>query len=78
MNYIKRLQLRNKAKQARIDELENSLSSLRGYLESHKFNCGDELDSYVQISDVLLRIAEAKNSACDAELTVLNQVQEVK
>lgn len=56
MNYIKRLEGEKKdAQEAREKALE-ALQGLYGYLESGKFRCGDSLDGYVNVSDVLLRL----------------------
>lgn len=52
MNYIKALQIKveeNEASKAKINEVINDLYA---YMNSKKFNCGDELDRYINTQDV--------------------------
>ncbi len=63
MNYIKSLQEENLALKRQIKGLEDGISDLRAYLALPKFNCGDRLDGYVNIGDILLRLREAENFA---------------
>lgn len=58
MNYIKQLEIDNKALLASIDLINQQINDLRIYLNSEKFRCGNELDSYVNVSDVLLRLPD--------------------
>lgn len=62
MNYIKRLEGEKKdAQEAREKALE-ALQELEVYLDSAKFRCGDDLDGYVNVSDVVLRLREIRSS----------------
>lgn len=56
MNYIKRLEMENADKAATIDRIRTHLQALERYLCSSKFRCGDTLDGYVNIQDVLTRL----------------------
>ena len=56
MNYIKRLENEVAGMADMIKELNDGMSELRAYLQSDKFNCGDDLDGYVHINDVLNRL----------------------
>jgi len=57
MNYIKKLELNDAAAAASIGEVESTVTELRAHLSSSKFRCGDSLDSYVNVNDVLARLA---------------------
>ena len=46
--------------------MREGLQELRGYFALPKFHCGDRLDGYVNISDVLLRMRETENAATNA------------
>lgn len=62
MNYIKRLEEASKdAKEAREKAME-AIMDLQGYLESPKFSCGDSLDGYVNVKDVLARLAHVREA----------------
>lgn len=60
-NYIHRLQdeVEELTKAKRAARL--ALIDLEVYLTSSKFNCGDELDGYVSIHDVLHRLRAAQD-----------------
>ena len=59
MNYIKKLQATIQNHKANKEEAEATLRRLEKYLLSEKFHCGDELDGYVNVKDVLSYIAVA-------------------
>ncbi len=59
MNYIKRLQRDNAEQATEIAEIKQEIRDLVGYLQSEKFNCGNELDGYVNVSDVIARLSAA-------------------
>ena len=56
MNYIKRLQNENQEKLDAIKAVREEFNLLEKYLLSDKFRCGDELDGYVSVQDVLNHI----------------------
>lgn len=56
MNYIHKLQGEVQEKDTEIKGIRESLSDLRKYLLSEKFQCGDDLDGYVNVQDVLNRL----------------------
>lgn len=56
MNYIHRLQAQVAEKDNEIQALRESMIDLRDYLLSGKFRCGDDLDNYVNVQDVLNRL----------------------
>lgn len=55
MNYIQRLQIELKEEQEKRQEIEEKISDLFRYLNLDKFKHG-ELESYVNIKDVFLRL----------------------
>jgi hypothetical protein len=55
-NYIINLQKTVENLSAQKQEARDVISDLREYLQSGKFNCGDELDGYVNVQDVLNRL----------------------
>ena len=59
MNYIKKLELDNKNLVENINQIRQEIDLLRSYLNSSKFNCGDSLDGYVNVKDVLNRLSYA-------------------
>ena len=59
MNYIKRLQRDNAEQATEIADLFFHLRDLVSYLQSPKFNCGNDLDGYVNVSDVIARLSAA-------------------
>ncbi len=56
MNYIHRLQDEVCERNKQLVAIFYQLQLLRVYLESAKFRCGHELDGYVSVTDVLLRL----------------------
>lgn len=64
MNYIQQLRADKAALLREVSALRDGLNDLRAYMQSPKFRCGDRLDSYVNIADVLayLRNAESAGS----------------
>ena len=56
MNYILQLQQEVKEHKQEIQNTFETLDGLRKYLLSDKFRCGDSLDGYVNIRDVLHRL----------------------
>lgn len=72
MNYIHQLQAAKRASERELATLKQELEGLRAYLHSRKFNCGDPLDSYVNVADVLNHLRDAQGQAllareCDVE-----------
>jgi hypothetical protein len=57
-NYIIQLQETVETLSSQKRELQDGIKELKSYLQSSKFNCGDELDGYVNIQDVLNRLPE--------------------
>lgn len=55
-NYIHKLQDENENLKAKLAKKEAMINELRRYLNSGKFHCGDELDGYVNVADVLHRL----------------------
>jgi hypothetical protein len=62
-NYIQRLRSENAALARELATLRTGLDALRSYFALPKFSCGDRLDGYVNIADVLLRLREAESAA---------------
>jgi chromosome segregation ATPase len=56
--YINQLQDTVETLSSQKRELQEGIKELKSYLQSSKFNCGDELDGYVNIQDVLNRLPE--------------------
>ena len=56
MNYIKRLQEENQEKQNRIQELVDKIAEVMRYVNSDKFKAEGELQGYVNIKDIALRL----------------------
>ena len=65
-NYIHGLRSDNAALSREMAALRDGLDALRSYFALPKFSCGDRLDGYVSIADVLLRLREAENAATEA------------
>ena len=65
-NYIHRLRSENAALAREVATLRHGIAELHCYFALPKFSCGNRLDGYVNIADVLLRLREAENSATDA------------
>jgi len=56
MNYIKKLENDNRELTENVFNAGREILDLRVYLESDKFQCGDALDGYVNIKDVIARL----------------------
>jgi flagellar biosynthesis chaperone FliJ len=56
MNYIHQLQNEVKENRDALQDFREALQDLRAYLQSDKFRCGDSLDGYVNVQDVLNRL----------------------
>lgn len=56
MNYIWKLEQRVEELNLQRAVAWEQIAELKGYLCSSKFNCGNELDRYVNITDVLNRL----------------------
>jgi len=56
MNYIHKLQEEVQEKDQELKAVQDGLANLREYLLSGKFRCGDSLDGYVNVQDVLNRM----------------------
>jgi len=54
--YINTLQDTVTKVSAERDSYKAMVDDLQHYLTSSKFNCGDELDGYVNVNDVLRRL----------------------
>ncbi len=59
MNIVTKLQHKVNAQKAEMEAMQEGLNLLRSYLQSSKFH----QDTTVQVSDVLMRLAEAELSA---------------
>ncbi len=57
----------NRPLDARWEKGKEGLSDLRAYLHSPKFNCGDRLDHYVNVSDVLAYLRNAEEAGLNAK-----------
>lgn len=62
MNYIQSLQDQVSELRTQKDAVNEQITSLMAYINSPKFQCGDELDGYVNISDVMSRLIEMRSS----------------
>lgn len=62
MNFIRHLQSENQALSREVVAIKSGLNDLRAYLQSPKFRCGDPLDSYVNLADVLAYLRNAENA----------------
>lgn len=67
MNYIQQLQRDQKEIKAHAGILLADITVLKDYLTSSKFACGDRLDGYVNVQDVLNRLQIIRNSAVQIE-----------
>jgi len=54
--HITNLQDQLQQLRAEKDSVSETIFELKIYLQSDKFNCGDDLDGYVNINDVLNRL----------------------
>ena len=52
MNYIKKLQEEVKRHNESTENVYSVICELYAYMNSSKFNCGDTLDNYINVSDV--------------------------
>lgn len=66
MNYISRLQSERDAAHRELAAVRAGLDSLRAYLASPKFRCGDRLDGYVNTGDVLAYLRNAEDAGLTA------------
>ena len=62
MRYINTLQNQVKERNETLSEISTGILELKSYLLSEKFRCGDQLDGYVNVKDVLLRLEEIESS----------------
>ena len=60
MNYIVKLKEENESLKNRLSAINSDLSELAAYLNSSKFQCGNSLDRYVNVQDVLNRLQDAR------------------
>lgn len=56
MNYIKALEAERDEQRLILDRVHEELTDLVAYLNSPKFNCGHDLDKYVNTQDVINRL----------------------
>ena len=70
MNYIKKLQQLVKSHKTSKEVAKENLEDLRRYLLSDKFNCGSELDGYVNVRDVLAYVDRVRGNLDAAEYGV--------
>ena len=67
-NYIKSLKTDNETWQMAADDADMAIMDLACYLTSKKFQCGNDLDGYVNIEDVkryLVTIKDAQHGRDD-------------
>jgi hypothetical protein len=62
VNYIRQLQAEGASAEREIGAIKDGLSELRRYLQSSKFHCGDRLDGYVNVGDVLAFLRNAEEA----------------
>lgn len=65
MRYINRLEAEAQAANTAAKATREQIDDLVSYLNSSKFRCGDELDGYVNIQDILPRLFEMRSSLQD-------------
>lgn len=70
MNYIKKLQAKVKQHETSKEVAKENLLALQAYLLSDKFNCGDELDGYVNVRDILRWVDRVRGNLDAAEYEV--------
>jgi hypothetical protein len=63
MNYIHQLKADLDSARREIAALRSGLNDLHSYLHSPKFYCGDRLDGYVHVTDVLARMNATSSDA---------------
>ena len=56
MKYITKLEEENAELKKKIADAKIEIDDLTSYLNSKKFHCGDSLDGYVNVKDVLDRL----------------------
>jgi len=61
MNYIKKIESLNKANEDTLANISARLDNILAYLNSPKFRCGSELDGYVSVQDIILRLREIRS-----------------
>ena len=59
--YINQLQADLQTAKEDMNAANRQITELMYYLTSDKFNCGSELDGYVNVSDVLTRLANIRS-----------------
>lgn len=59
-NYIHTLQAEVKRLEYIIEQNREIVNDLRRYLNSSKFHCGNELDGYVNVQDVISRLTDIR------------------
>jgi len=62
MNYIQKLKEENVEYINKINSALDEIIAIRCYLQSNKFCCGNELDGYVSISDVQVRLDNVRDA----------------
>lgn len=60
MNYIKKLEADRVAAEEQRRVAEEQVTELLCYLGSPKFNCGADLDGYVNVDDIIPRLRELR------------------
>lgn len=55
MNYIHQLQQTVEGLRKQVQDYEETIHDLHRYLHLKKFRCGDDLDGYVNIQDIINR-----------------------
>ena len=58
MNHIHKLQKDARDQRAEIEALRAGITRVIAYVNSTKFACGDQLDGYVSIKDISVRLQE--------------------
>lgn len=66
MNYIHQLKSERAALEREIAAVKSGLNDLRAYVQSFKFCCGDRLDGYVNVADVLAYMRNAEDAGITA------------
>jgi hypothetical protein len=62
MNHIKQLQADILLLKLQTEAADDLIGDLFRYLQSDKFNCGHELDRYVNIADIHARLQEIRTT----------------
>ena len=66
MNTIHQMQMENAGLRAEVAALRQTMGSLQAHMASHKFHCGDPLDGYIFVGDVVHVLREGANEATRA------------